>query len=455
MDNFDICIVGNGSVGIMTAVELSKSLPNKEIALIGPFSQKGSASVAAGAMHAVFGEIESHIDHSDGDQQQFKLALASKDIWKEHFDFFGESSKTANDTIIYLKDTKNPFEVNNFKKATQMANDHEILRSASEDEVNNYLNIDVKDIEDVKVLKGEFSFCPVTLFKQALDFLENASNVSLINDVVISIDGKVAKIGNDISIKSDKFIVSNGAAAYDLLKEHEILPVYQGVGTAMIINSDTISYGSEFVVRTVNRGGAQCGVHVVPRADGTHYIGAGNYLAEFDSREDHRLETVRYLTNVAESDIIGQSDAYNMRGKLVLGKRPRSFDGWPLFGPLRSNNNIIVASGWNRVGFTLSPLIAKEILSILKTENTRLINNWLPDRDPISFGSGDECAEFFASSRCANLIEHNLLEPGTKSYDLKHKELRELSFLKNSQITTNLNLSKDFGIHPDLYGLLS
>ena len=437
----------------MTAVELSKNFPNKKIALIGPFSQEGSASVAAGAMHAVFGEVEAHIDNSIGDKQQFKLALKSKSAWKEYFELFGDDAKTANDTIIYLKNTNNPFEVENFKKSAQMASDHSFLRSASKSEIDEYLNI--TDFEAVNVIEDEFAFCPVTIFKQTYTFLDNSTNVDLINDKVISIEKDFVKIGNGEKVFSDKFIICNGAATSNLLEDHNILDVYQGVGTAMVIDSTSLSYGSDFVVRTVNRGGAQCGVHVVPRADGTHYIGAGNYLAKYDNRQDHRLETARYLTNVAESDIIGQSNAYNMRGKLILGKRPRSFDGWPLFGPLKSNPNIIVASGWNRVGFSLSPLIANEISKIIKNEIVDEIHGWLPDREAISFGTQEECADFFASSRCANLIEHNILSADSVSYNAKYDELKKLSFTKNNEITRSLNLSKDFGVHPDLYGLLS
>ena len=48
MDHTDFCVIGNGAVGMLTAVELTKSYPDKKITLIGPFSQTGSASVAAG-----------------------------------------------------------------------------------------------------------------------------------------------------------------------------------------------------------------------------------------------------------------------------------------------------------------------------------------------------------------------------------------------------------------------
>ncbi len=107
----DFCVIGNGAVGMLTAVELAKTYPDKKISLIGPFLQTASASVAAGAMHAVFGEVEAHFEDSLGDQKQFNLGLKSRDCWADHFGMFGDEAKTAEDTLIYLKDTKNPFEV--------------------------------------------------------------------------------------------------------------------------------------------------------------------------------------------------------------------------------------------------------------------------------------------------------------------------------------------------------
>ena len=155
--------------------------------------------------------------------------------------------------------------------------------------------------------------------------------VELINDKVVSLDQSIATISSGYKINSKIYVVCNGAAASSLLSDYNVLPIYQGVGSALAVNSETFNFGSELVVRTVNRGGAQCGIHLVPRANGTHYIGAGNYLAPFDERDDHRFETIRYLIDTVEEDIIGSKNTYNFRGSLLMGKRPRSFDGWPIF----------------------------------------------------------------------------------------------------------------------------
>lgn len=449
---YNFCIIGNGAVGLMTAYELCRSFPDKRILLIGPKEQTASASMAAGAMHAVFAEIEAHFYQSGGDQQQFDLAQKSKKCWEDFFNVFGSDGRTANDTLLYLKNTDNPFEVANFEVATKVAEEFGILRTASKIEVSE--NTALEEYESAVVLQNEFAFCPETITMQITKFLDNNSNVTYIDDLASHIDKNQVFTQKNGYIFSDQVIVCNGAASNELVGKYGCVPVYQGVGTAIVVDSSTINFGNKFVVRTVNRGGAQCGVHVVPRANGTHYIGAGNYLSEFDNRTEHRLETVRYLTNVAEQDILGIQNTYNMRGSLILGKRPRSFDGWPLFGRLKQNESVIVASGWNRVGLTLSPLIAREIVGLITDSNSKNITSWEPDRSPVSFGTEEECANFFAKSRCANLIEHKILAPNSKDYDNKFSELYILSQKYNKSITTKLGLNESFGIHPDLYGVL-
>ena len=59
---FDIAIIGNGIIGSLAAVEVSKHFPDKKICLIAQNNRNQSASLAAGAMHAVFGEVVRGMD---------------------------------------------------------------------------------------------------------------------------------------------------------------------------------------------------------------------------------------------------------------------------------------------------------------------------------------------------------------------------------------------------------
>ena len=112
------------------------------------------------------------------------------------------------------------------------------------------------------------------------------------------------------------------------------------------------------VVRSVNRGGAQCGIHYVPRGGRTGYIGAGNYISSDD--DQYRLETLRYLADTAATDILGTEISYRLRAKPVIGFRPRSLDNLPLIGPISKSPEVFVVSGTNRIGLTVAPRIARQ-----------------------------------------------------------------------------------------------
>ena len=60
--SFDIAVAGNGMIGVLTSFLLKEKYPQKKICLIGNKYFKGSASTAAGAMHAVFCEIEQNFN---------------------------------------------------------------------------------------------------------------------------------------------------------------------------------------------------------------------------------------------------------------------------------------------------------------------------------------------------------------------------------------------------------
>ena len=71
MKKFDLAIVGNGMVGVLTAFLLKNKFPKKKICLIGNKYFTHSASHAAGAMHAVFFEIDKTFYNSKLKQSNF------------------------------------------------------------------------------------------------------------------------------------------------------------------------------------------------------------------------------------------------------------------------------------------------------------------------------------------------------------------------------------------------
>ena len=204
------------------------------------------------------------------------------------------------------------------------------------------------------------------------------------------------------------------------------------------------------VIRTVNRGGAQCGIHLVPRSDGTLYLGAGNYVAS-PGESPHRIETIRYLFDKVETDILGKEIAYDLTGTVIKGYRPRALDGFPLIGPVKKNDKIFVATATNRVGLTWAPEIAEQIVDwALGNTGSEDFKDWRPDRKLISFGSPTKAKEYFVSSRIGAALEHGLV--GNNPIDLGDKAiaLQKISEELHLQSTNLVGLDpKQESINPD------
>jgi len=282
----------------------------------------------------------------------------------------------------------------------------------------------------------------------------NSLNIELINDSIVQIDTSMKLVvTNRERISSTKFIVALGAETKDLLSEHNIQQILRGVGTAIEISTDKInaSFGSgKSVVRTVNRGGAQCGFHFVPRKSG-YYLGAGNYI-KTGGASSHRLETIRYLINTFERELAGTDITYQIEGDIVKGHRPRALDGFPLIGPLSHSPDFFAVSGTNRAGLTWAPAIASQIVSWCKERDQTVLpialaKIILPDRAPLSFGTEAEAIEYYVESRVGAAIEHGRVQNEAVAITSEKSRLK----IYASQLLNEVhNVSGSFKVpHPD------
>ena len=133
----------------------------------------------------------------------------------------------------------------------------------------------------------------------------------------------------------------------------------QSVGAALKIQMPNCEKFKNLTLRSVNRGGAQCGIHAVPRKNS--YIGAGSYVTAPSIDPTFRTDTIRYLINCAESELFGKSEIYMSSMETIIGSRPRSIDARPLIGAFKEYPNLLVATGTNRVGLTWAPAIAEHL----------------------------------------------------------------------------------------------
>ena len=227
------------------------------------------------------------------------------------------------------------------------------------------------------------------LFKNLDNYLKNKKNTTYLENYVTNI----SKMQNKHKIKLKIISTSTQIKllfVMDLLNKinfknkTDILDVYYGIGNAVeIYDKNNIlkkQLPSRTVVRSPNRG-STCGIHIVPRKNNEYYLGAGS---EINHKENYKskIGTILYLLNAAKNEIINNISKLNFTA--VLGFRPFSFDGQPIFG--KFNKDISIISGTKRDGLTLAPLIVEEILKEVQMKNysSKLFDGWSPLRKPIS-----------------------------------------------------------------------
>jgi hypothetical protein len=230
-----------------------------------------------------------------------------------------------------------------------------------------------------------------------------------------------------------------------------VVPTLKGVGSALVLRDGRgEGFGVTEVIRSPNRGGAQCGVPCVPYGDGRVYIGAGNYLS-IDPQPTHRAETIRYLTDRSEKEILGRAAIYSAQMDLVVGYRPRSLDGFPVIGSPSAHPRLFIASGCNRIGLSWAPVIAEAVGAWLKGEVHDAFEGWNPDRPLRSWGDGAGAAEYYARSRTANLVEHALLDPkDAAAMKAKTEELHAYALETTAALRAKFGWAADFQPDPDL-----
>ena len=80
---FDYLIVGNSVLGLTTAYRLSQLQPYAKIGIVGPSARISGATVAAGAMLGVFGEVTAAMYADEYDKAYFELAHQAQALWPD------------------------------------------------------------------------------------------------------------------------------------------------------------------------------------------------------------------------------------------------------------------------------------------------------------------------------------------------------------------------------------
>ncbi len=444
-------------MGLYTAIQIKTYFPKATVCLFGEHQRMYAASTAAGAMANVYAEMENATGYiSEVNQRYLEMGIFGSREWKKFLESTGgKRCITSEDTYVYLQKFSSSFENDNFEAVRESASQSHVLEELTIEQVRSTLPTSAfMAIERVLKIRGEFSVSVKNLFLH-MDSIAKSIGIQVENRRVDRIDSsEMNLLVQGREIRFEKIIVMSGIHTHKILEDKSLIPIYQGVGVAMLLNPiKDLEFNKlrRGVFRSVNRGGAQCGIHLVPREDGKFYLGAGNYVSKLENPVV-RFDTVRYLLTTLEKDLIGREAAYELSGEFTVGLRPRSLDGFPAIGPLKSNDSIFVATGTNRAGLTWAPFVAAQALLWLKEESlSDLIRGWNPDRTPIMFGTKNQGVEYFVSSRISNAREHGLIPKDATSeiVDSKSQEFRGAASVMADTVAEKLNLPFGQTINPD------
>lgn len=462
MNKFDLVFAGNGILTVISALKLKKQYPQIKIAIVGPSLRPYSASVAAGAMHAVFCEVEETFPHSSRDREIFDVALEARGKWLQLLNEFGlQDMISAESTIMYRRKNGTPFEQANFDIACQIAEDHKCIEDVDDKVLERIFCGKLKSSEVIaKKFVGEFALDTYDLFTRVQTLLEE-KHITFFDTKVQSLErrpGSVqVRLATGATIEASRTIVAAGSYSASILpKELPMVRLYHAVGTSMVLDSAPSTYQNlRMVVRTPNRGGAQCGMHIVPRNGGKFYLGAGNYLS--DKEPAHRVETIRYLIDICQDELYGKQTIYHAKAEPLLGSRPKSVDGYPIVGTWQEAPEIFVMTGMYRIGLTIAPVVAEEVCHWFeKGQSSNRFPGWQPSRKLHSYGSMEVATRYYSESRISNLVEHGLLDFNDKAaVAAKKVELEGIAKRLNAEIVKRHNFYPEFVADPDMYAILS
>lgn len=435
---FDLVVVGNGALGMMAAVRVAATHPQWSVAVIGESSRPYSASTAAGAMANVYAEIEAlSTEQKRYADKLLTLGQVSSAKWKAFLEATGGSNVvTAEETLVVLKKNAYSFEEGNFAAMTEVVLEDGVGNLETPNALEYFAGDRFQMFDSALRIKGEFALDSRRLIdhldhvSKGLGIIHVDSKVSLVNPAdteVNLVDGR--------RVRARRIVVAAGAFTKSLFdSEAGLLEMFQGEGLALHV--EEMPGGSSRpveVVRTVNRGGAQCGVHLVPVGHNGLYIGAGNAVAEV-GEPNIRFETVSYLLRAAETEFLGRHLGYQLRGNIRLGLRPRSLDGFPMIGPLSQWPQVFIATATNRAGLTWAPGIADFVVAWMDDKDPpEYLEGWNPDREAFFLGDSSALAQHYVESRVGNAVEHQIVDKNPEGIALARRQFRKVAetFLAN------------------------
>ena len=475
----DYVIIGNGIIALTVAFRLSKAVePRDSITIIGPNDRIGSATKAAAAMLNSYAEIEKQTLLTDVGLYHFELSRKATRMWPEfEHEIINSASNQKPKHSVTSQEVNNSilatgtYVINNTAANDSDDQNFDAIIQALRKFDENFEFVDPKQIPSYSpsqrsratraiLIPSEGWINPNLLILALESALLQCRQVKFRNakvDKILKSNGRVVGVAldKDEKVSGDIFLLSNGAAAGEILRSSNlglnVQPIFYGVGISLELKSP--GYPFKNCVRTPNRGG-NCGIYTVPlnlgpnNPDDHIVIGASNFLSP-EPFFHGRVISVAHLLDSATKEINGYfADAQLVR--INVGWRPTTQDTQPLLGKT-SIDNLIVATGTKRDGFHLSPILSELITSIMLGKNVDpRFDVFAPERELIRELDRAEAITMGVESLMSQHYQHGY-QPSNIRMDGK---VRAAFRIELEQLHDEVG-AIDWGIHPELINMYS
>lgn len=461
----DVAVIGSGAIALSIVVALVEAAPKCSVALIGTQRHQGCASRASGAMLGIYGEVTPYLLNSVAGKAKIRMGREAEYLWPQWLEVLrsrGEPEKVPSirrGTYVILNSRSGTIDDRHFESIIQaLQNDQEPFEL-----------IDPRDIEGLEPLASCRPLRSLRLPNEGcidsgrvLDALDScvgrSPRVSRANTRAMKIIvGRNGRHGVELetgeTVLARNVVIAAGTESQTLIESmrdvaKRVPPIFSGVGCSVLVNPCT---PISSVIRTPNRAFA-CGLHVLPRDDGSLYIGATNNVFVSQAQRP-MVSDITFLLQCATEQI-----RQSLQDALVLdirvGNRPVSLDTFPLIGAT-SIDGIWVATGTYRDGFHLSPLIAQLMASwILDQSKAGFNQQFAPERLPITLYTREEAIELATSYSVATAYERGIAVPGVGQWEKTLTQMtRERVRSVYDEVGMNYVLPPDFVWEVDRFRL--
>ncbi|ACY13924.1 NAD(P)/FAD-dependent oxidoreductase [Haliangium ochraceum] len=456
MSKFDVCVVGNGVLGLSTARSLLLENPTLRVAVVGPGARLRGASSAAGAMLGCFGEITHKLSTSPLGRKKIDFAYQATGLWPSWI----ESINAELPAEMHLAPDMGTFIINNNKSGTIEDANFSAILACLEQYQAKWEDVEPSEIPgldpaaDGRPLRaifvpGEGSLGSGRLLAALTEIHQRSSSVTLYDDEVAKLELDESKVhgvvlaSDGTRIEAPVVVLAAGVASQPLLDQHPWLArriprVFAGGGNSVVLDTDQDV--CPHTVRTPNRAFA-CGLHQVPRGKQRAYIGATNHITTRPFERANVSDMYFLLECAMEQLHQGYQSA-----RLVswhAGNRPVPIDGCPLIGKT-SVDGLWMLTGTYRDGLHLSPLLTRSLASEILGGAALLEHPFAPERKPLPLYTREEAIEAAVEHYTAVGYEHKMTIPKVGWHTLFERQYRATAEAVYSAIDSPYTLPPEF-----------